>query len=335
MDYGVHVAGGSVPLISGTGLQQYNAEYFVGSISGTTLTVTSVSSPTKSIRLTDWQGTSVQRMIYNKGRSGIGTPNIIDGTYIVNQLTGTPGGIGTYTVSQSQTVTSGNILTEAIADFKVDRFVGDCYTVIGCRSETASFVRSGDASVTLIGCAHLNAGDQTIFLDASADASVISCSSVAGRIINGVGRTLTLQTGSAAFGNANYLQWQGPVNRYPKTNISSVANRILQQSEGGGALDNSSAVAEVQFTLPSETTDGWVFLGSITGTTLTIAFASTNFGVIPLGSVLYGGGGGGVAAGTFISAYIDDPSHLLGNYAVSNSQSVSSGTFTINSGRRA
>ena len=63
---------------------------FTGSISGTTLTVTAVAS-----------GTIINSQVLT-GNS------VTSGTTIVSQLTGTTGGIGTYTVSISQTRTSGD-----------------------------------------------------------------------------------------------------------------------------------------------------------------------------------------------------------------------------------
>jgi hypothetical protein len=62
---------------------------FTGSISGTTLTVSSISA-----------GTNLGISIYPTG-SGVAS-----GTCITGQLTGTPGGVGTYSVTPSQTVAS-------------------------------------------------------------------------------------------------------------------------------------------------------------------------------------------------------------------------------------
>lgn len=64
---------------------------FTGSISGTTLTVTAVAS-----------GTLIKDQVITGG-------SVTAGTTIVSQLTGTTGGIGTYTVSISQTRTSASL----------------------------------------------------------------------------------------------------------------------------------------------------------------------------------------------------------------------------------
>lgn len=72
------------------------------SISGTTLAVTVLGSGT----------------VY-PGCSAMGTA-ILPGTLILNQLTGTTGGVGTYTVNRSQTFASGTITTGS-HNFLIDR----------------------------------------------------------------------------------------------------------------------------------------------------------------------------------------------------------------------
>jgi hypothetical protein len=63
---------------------------FTGSISGNTLTVTALASGTLSV-----------------GGSVAGTAGVVSGTQLVAQLSGTPGGIGTYTINvPEQTVVS-------------------------------------------------------------------------------------------------------------------------------------------------------------------------------------------------------------------------------------
>jgi hypothetical protein len=66
----------------------YSRILFTGAISGTTLTVTSIEF-----------GTLYPNLL-------LLSSSIVDGTTIVSQLTGTPGGVGTYTVTESQTVLS-------------------------------------------------------------------------------------------------------------------------------------------------------------------------------------------------------------------------------------
>ena len=74
-----------------------------GSITGTTMTVTAVASG----------ALAPGQSLFDAGGA------IISGTTIVNQLTGTTGGTGTYTVSASQTVTSEAILAVVATQFEV------------------------------------------------------------------------------------------------------------------------------------------------------------------------------------------------------------------------
>ena len=72
-----------------------------GSIAGNILTITTLTSGT-----------------FNMGNQVIGA-NVANGTYILNQISGTTGGVGTYTVSVSQTAASAAVTTSA-KNFTVD-----------------------------------------------------------------------------------------------------------------------------------------------------------------------------------------------------------------------
>lgn len=74
-------------------LNKHSGIIFTGSIAGTTLTITAV----------------IAGVIL--GVPGLYFPGVAGGTAIVNQLTGTPGGVGTYTVSVSQTAGSQQMST--------------------------------------------------------------------------------------------------------------------------------------------------------------------------------------------------------------------------------
>lgn len=99
---GTPVMGASV-ITSGTATS--SAASFTASISTTTMTVTAVSAG------------SVQA-----GQVIAGT-GVTAGTYIVNQLTGSAGGTGTYTVSASQTVSSTTITVVAIDFLSIPSWV--------------------------------------------------------------------------------------------------------------------------------------------------------------------------------------------------------------------
>lgn len=72
-----------------------SAASFTASIAGTTMTVSAISSGTIGVGQTVLGGT------------------VDAGTYVVEQLTGTPGGVGTYKVSVSQTEGSGSLTSRA------------------------------------------------------------------------------------------------------------------------------------------------------------------------------------------------------------------------------
>lgn len=95
---------------NGVGLTGTIAPTFVvtGSIAATTMTVTAVTSGTITV---------------GAGASGA---NVANGTQIIQQLTGTAGGIGTYKVNISQTAASATINGRYIAP--IDTFVHYTYT---------------------------------------------------------------------------------------------------------------------------------------------------------------------------------------------------------------
>jgi hypothetical protein len=99
----------------GTALRTGTIANVTGSISGTTLTVSAVTD-----------GTIVA------GATVTGT-GVTAGTLIVEQLTGTTGGAGTYTVSQTQTVSSTAIITTRVTGNLTD---GGTYYVIVVNSST-------------------------------------------------------------------------------------------------------------------------------------------------------------------------------------------------------
>jgi hypothetical protein len=70
-----------------------------------------------------------------------------------------------------------------------------------------------------------------------------------------------------------------------------------------------------------------VITGSISGTTLTVT-SMLSGEVIQLGQFVGGTGGGGVSAGTYITAFVSG-SGGTGTYTVNNSQTVTSTTFTL------
>jgi hypothetical protein len=115
-DAGVWVRFNSVTIVGGSSYWQTanvpTAATCFGSITGTVLTVTAVSP-----------GALV------KGQRLVGS-NITAGTKLGDQLTGTAGSTGTYTVTISQTVAATNITAAGAVAFLIDSTVSDC-TIIG------------------------------------------------------------------------------------------------------------------------------------------------------------------------------------------------------------
>lgn len=111
---------------------------YVGGISGTTLTVSSVTTLVVKI---------------NEVISGTG---ITAGTTIEEQLTGTPNGVGTYRVSVSQTVAPGTAITGSIDSFTFTPDDGSTFDTIrflvprGSALGTAEVVVDSDATVRTI-----------------------------------------------------------------------------------------------------------------------------------------------------------------------------------------
>ena len=112
-----------------------------GSISGTTLTVTAVSG-------TLTVGASINRN-QNTPSQPTDATYIAGGTYIVNQLTGTTGGVGTYTVSVSQTSSSASFAQmPSCADITVSGPLTGAVTTDGTSSVRPSIYGSMTLAAT-------------------------------------------------------------------------------------------------------------------------------------------------------------------------------------------
>lgn len=93
-------------------IDDYSDNIIVGSISGTTLTVTSVVSGALAPGCT----------LYDEAWP----MNVAALTWIVLQLTGTPGGVGTYQVNQSQTVASETLYAGQRLDLEPIEWTVQC-----------------------------------------------------------------------------------------------------------------------------------------------------------------------------------------------------------------
>ena len=153
-----------------------------GSISGTTLTITAATANTLAAGATINRNASLPQPT--------DTTYIRGGTYIVNQLTGITGGIGTYTVNISQTVTSTAIGTGAsCADL----------TVAAPLTGTVTFTSaSSNPSINIYGSMTLPSANMTW----PALVEVVFCASSTGKTIttNGIG---------IGMGNAKCITFDG------------------------------------------------------------------------------------------------------------------------------
>lgn len=132
-DYGIYVSGGACPVIEDIGFQAYFNAVLAGFgyIVGTTLTITSMTTVRHP-----GIGFEVGDPIFSE------TAGITAGTQITAILTGT-GGVGTYSVNNSQTFASSGaqkvIGTPGKADIYVPAGANDCYSIKGNRSESFNF----------------------------------------------------------------------------------------------------------------------------------------------------------------------------------------------------
>lgn len=154
-----------------------------GSITGTVLTITAVTSGTLTV------GSS----IYTANLPG-GTTYVLGGTYITSLGTGT-GGIGTYNISQSQTVTSTSIAASASCNnLTINTSTNGALTVAGVTPASLSVYGNATIALTNIGWS----GSSTYY--------TVFCSSTAGKTITNnnsiVGPISFCGTGSWTLGSA-------------------------------------------------------------------------------------------------------------------------------------
>lgn len=122
---------------SAAGTQGTSAS-FTGTISATTLNVSAVAS-----------GTIVQQQALSG--SGVSAGTIING-----QLTGTPGGIGTYTVSISQTVGSPTAMTTGPLALTTGSIIGN-FSTIGANG-TGTYAATASSRINLVTSENWNTG---------------------------------------------------------------------------------------------------------------------------------------------------------------------------------
>lgn len=289
-------------LISSPTSNLYSSSDFTGSISGTTLTVTAQTDG------------------YLEVGQAVNGAGITAGTTITALGTGTTGGVGTYTVNNSQTVASETMASTAVGTISLyGSKISIGYSQIqgmglGTLAQMLSTSMSVGQSFTIcnnnygsVPCADVGTGP-------------VGGGGVPARIFAGV---VDLITGNGSLrlkdaGNVTISGGAGTIT-LGKPYMNN-PNCFLQWYQGGS---HTGTLATNNPYRPYYSN----FTGSVSGTTLTVtAITSSNLGLgnIAVGQVL---GGAGVTAGTTITA-LGTGTGGVGTYTVSASQTVASEAMT-------
>ena len=296
---------------------------FVGSISTTTLTVTSFTSGTIAV-----------------GQTISGT-GVTAATTITGLGTGS-GGVGTYTVSASQTVTSTTI-TATSEWYKIgsSAWAAAHPTQITGTATSATLVNGNTivingTTVTLSQSpphiadvvTDINGASITNIVAWQASSGALVITNTAGGFItlsNGIGTPLTtlglipnVVTGSVSGTTLTV------------TAVGTGAIAVGQLLTGAGIPSSTTVVgfgtgigAAGTYTISAAATTGAVVTGSISTTTLTVSAVTS--GVLGAGQII---SGSGVTANTTILGQLSGSTGGIGTYTVSISQTASSTTIT-------
>lgn len=236
---------------------------FTGSISGTTLTVTAVT-----------QGTiSASQSLF-----GLGVTNE---TVITGQLTGTTGGVGTYSVNLSQTVTSTLMNSAAVASVLTASMSGTTLTVTGSTGTLyPGQTIQGDTVTANTMITALGSGTVLSHTIASAGTNYAVNDTVT--VLGGVyGTTPATYTVTAIGGS-------GAVTTLTQTNsgnyTSNPANNVSTSSNGSG----TGLTLTLTFGTGSGSTGNYVISTSQTVTSRTMY--ALNFSVLPSSDGAFTGG---------------------------------------------
>ena len=298
-------------IVSSSGNLYINTGSFTGTISGTLLTVTAVSSG--SIQL-------------NNIITGVG---VTSGTSVTSLGTGT-GGVGTYNLSASQTVASETMYANggpmsvgggAAQDFAF--YAGGGYSVSGTNSltyieNTASLQANTEFSLVMNGT-YDNASNyfyNTVLLNSCSPGSLWNNGAPTGQnLTSALTSCVTVPSGSTQYQTSavyGFIEaYNAPSTHHDDVAISGTCTmRTASASCFGGNLSvNDHTITES------------VFTGSISGTTLTVTAVSS--GTLAVNQPVTGSG---VTEGTTITAE-GTGTGGTGTYTVSVSQTVSSETL--------
>ena len=210
-----------------------NARYIAISTTSNNTNYSTPASLVSAVSVTGYIGATSTVMTISSIGSGTLTPGMLitgsgvtAGTYIVNQLTGTVGGAGTYTVSVSQTAgSSGSQITitcpvwvagtsSGATNYQGMAYGGGVYVVVGGASATGTAASSSDNGATWVtrAISALSAGSySSVAYGAGTFVAVNTGGNVTSYSTNGVTWTLggTLPTSttwtSVAYGNGRFV----------------------------------------------------------------------------------------------------------------------------------
>lgn len=312
-----------------TTLQPSNAK-FTGSVAGTTLTTSAVT------------GTIAVNQVVNAS-------GVTAGTTIVQQLTGTPGGAGTYQLSASFTVSSESMtsvfvppdtnsvsvdfdgVVQAHTTYSVSLVTGLVTFNSPIPVNTLLVEEQWYAATTMAGVGSINSTAQ----------GAVSLSGGSGITVVTAGKAITVSSNQfldvtappynvVPGGSASGTDWSATIQSAINTGSANIYFPILGPAQYVYCMPEGIVFTESYQTLimasPAVTLSSCPvnFTGSISGTTLTIS--AILYGSPQLNNVVYGSG---VSAGTKITACPGGVCGGTGAYTVSNSQTVSSETMRI------
>ena len=138
------------------------------------------------------------------------------------------------------------------ADIYIENGAGDAYAIIGVRTESPNFMRTGPSmAYTLIACGQQ--ADDGFLYSGVGPLSLIGCNSRRGIVTGGGGTELTHI--GCKFENPDWNQWYGPSNTIATTYRSLTGNHQCLISDGGTVFDNAEAEGDVTITLPIDQTE--------------------------------------------------------------------------------
>jgi len=264
---------------------------FVGSISGTTLTVTSITSGA---------------LLPNVALKTVG--GVTAGTIVLSQLTGTTGSTGTYSINTSQTVTSTNMEQGGFTTY------GQATNITEAWNGTVPFFND-EANPPMFWPEFSGISLKTTGASSAAGTTTITFDNQTDEL---TGVTITSHTGDFSYTNKAPLKVNQKVTisgTNTNTATKQLTNVEIIGNEGKIQCDNPSTASFVG-TIDDGTAPG-------AGTVLTVTSVTSGF--IEVGMTL---SATNLTANTTITAFVSGTNGGVGVYTVNNSQERASQAFS-------